>query len=1036
MKIIANIQLKQSSEGGRENPVYSGYRPTFRWEGIKISDCVITILQGHSIKPGEEGKVEIKILHPEKIEGITTANNFSITEGMREVASGSISEIQLHPFKVGDLVLYNKEDAEVLELSRIFGIEKARIKILKNGEILYTKIDQLEEQFSVYSDSKISFLAIAAKIKGEMANQSMLAPLESNIVPLPHQILALEKVMAGQFLRFLIADEVGMGKTIETGLILKELKLRGIAKRTLIVVPKSAMGQWQQEMKRHFNELFHIYDTDYINTLSRTFSRLEMDNEINIFTQHNQIIVSMDALKPIETRSGWSKQKVEEHNRYRIQSVLEAEFDLLVIDECHKVGGSNTQVGRFQMADILCNAIPNVLLLSATPHRGKSDHFRRILQLLDADAFAGEGMPTIPELEPYVVRTEKRQAIDYNGKKLFNQRHTYKIEVPLDTFKHKKQKLLYEEVTKYVVKGFNLAQQTKNNSYGFVMILFQRMMSSSTQAILDAMQKRADRLSGERQEVNKENIINNMEEFGFEGQMEMDFEQKVFSMVEETKANYDTELSILQGLIRNAKDCLDQETDAKVEYLLEKLAEVKKKENNPETKFLIFTEFTSTQFMLKKILEEKGGYICDAINGSMDFDQRVNALKQFKDGAQVLICTDAAGESLNMQFAHIVINYDMPWNPMVLEQRIGRVDRIGQTYEVQAFNMMLDNSVDKRVYEVIEEKLNQILLQLGIDKTADVLDSTLERDQINRLYLTSLLNPAKFEQESSSWLEDIKYKLRDYKSTEGALPTMDSKEIKAEKVDAIKHSPLPKWLENLTKNYLQTKGIAYKNLLDGIKFKFPGRKEGIYTFNIKESVNNPIPEPISLQHELIQNMLIEAIPFTESQQIPIVKIKQGSSTPGQWSLWNLEVKNQFESSQIIQPIFISSEGENFSAFAQSIWDKLIQESDFFDCIGVLTVQESREMFNTISKKSESLLQSKFEEFEINLLGNTDKIKYNKEKSFSFQEKQMNRIGIENIKQSRLNKLYQEKEQWENNFVTAKQIVPTLTCLLMINIVNE
>jgi superfamily II DNA or RNA helicase len=933
-------------------------------------------------------------------------------------------------------MLYQGKEIEVLSRKSVFGKQIAEIKILSTGEAKSVPFSELSDEKKTPTDVEIAFKAIAAKIKSEVFKQSMLAPIESNIVPLPHQILALEKVMAGQFLRFLIADEVGMGKTIETGLILKELKLRSIAKRTLIIVPKSAMGQWQQEMKRHFNELFHIYDTDYINTLSRTFSRLEMDNEINLFTQHNQIIVSMDALKPIETRQGWSKQKVEEYNRYRIQSVLEAEFDLLVIDECHKVGGSTTQVGRFQMADILCNAIPNVLLLSATPHRGKSDHFRRILQLLNADAFAGEGMPAIPELEPYVVRTEKRQAIDYNGKKLFNKRHTYKIEVSLNPIKHRKQKLLYEEVTNYVVEGFNLAQQTKNNSYGFVMILFQRMMSSSTQAILDAMQKRAARLSGERQEVNKENIISNMEEFGFEGQLEMDFEQKVFSLVEEAHANYDTELSILQSLIREAKECLDTETDAKVEFLMNKLTDVKRTEQNPDTKFLIFTEFTSTQFMLKKVLEEKGGYICEAINGSMDFDLRVNALRQFKEAAQVLICTDAAGESLNMQFAHIVINYDMPWNPMVLEQRIGRVDRIGQSYEVQAFNMMLDNSVDKRVYEVIEEKLNQILNQLGIDKTADVLDSTLERDQVNRLYLTSLLNPAKFEQESSNWLENIKYKLSDYKSTEGALPTTDSKDIKAEKVDVIKHSPLPKWLENLTKSYLQTKGIAYQNLLDGIKFKIPGHKEGIYTFNIKESVNNPIPEPISLQHEFVQSMLKEAIPFTESQQIPIVKLKQGHSTAGHWSLWNLEVKNQFETSQIIQPIFFSSDGEYFSAFAQNIWDKLIQENDFFDVIGVLPVDESKSLFNIIAKKSETLLQNKYEEFESKLLNNTDKIRSNKEKSFSFQEKQMNRIGIENIKQSRLNKLYLERELWENNFSTAKQVVPNLTCSLMISIVNE
>jgi len=931
---------------------------------------------------------------------------------------------------------YLGKEIEILSKKSVFGKQIAEVKILSTGEVKSVPFSELSDETKLPTDADIAFKAIAAKIKSEIFKQSMLAPIESNIIPLPHQILALEKVMAGQFLRFLIADEVGMGKTIETGLILKELKLRGIAKRILIVVPKSAMGQWQQEMKKHFNELFHIYDTDYINTVSKTFARLEVDNEINLFTQHNQIIVSMDALKPIETRQGWSKQKVDEYNRYRIQSVLEAEFDLLVIDECHKVGGSNTQVGRFQMADILCNAIPNVLLLSATPHRGKSDHFRRLLQLLNNDAFTGEGMPTIPELEPYVVRTEKRQAIDYNGKALFNKRHTKKIEVVLHEVNHHKQKALYDAVTEYVVSGFNLAQQTKNTSYGFVMILFQRMMSSSTQAILDAMQKRAERLSGERQEVNKENIINNMEEFGFEGQMEMDFEQKVFSMVEETQANYDTELSILQGLIRDAKDCLDKETDAKVEFLMSKLSELKRTEQNPDLKFLIFTEFTSTQYMLKKVLEEKGGYICDAINGSMDFDQRVNALKQFKEDSQILICTDAAGESLNMQFAHIVINYDLPWNPMVLEQRIGRVDRIGQSFEVLALNMMLDNSVDKRVYEVVETKLSQIMNELGIDKTSDVLDSTLERDQLNRLYLTSLLNPTKFEQESNTWLEEIKSKLQEYKSTEGALPTLSSKDIKVDKVDAIKHSPLPNWLENLTKQYLTTKGIPYHNLLDGIRFKFPSHKEGVYTFNIKESVNNPIPEPISLQHEIIQTILREAIPYTTSQQIPTVKIKLGSSTPGYWSLWHLEVKNQFETSQIIHPIFISSEGENFSAFAQSVWDKLIQENDYFDCIGVLPVDESKIAFADISEKSEKLMLKKYEEFESSIMLNADKIKSNKEKSFVFQEKQMNRIGIENIKQSRLNKLHKEKEIWEDTFQSSVQIVPTLSCSLIVKIVNE
>ena len=930
---------------------------------------------------------------------------------------------------------YQGREIEILSRRTIFGKNIAEIRILASGQILDVPFADLEEESHTASSHEIAFKAIAAKIRNEIFTQKMLAPIESNIIPLPHQILALEKIMSGQFLRFLIADEVGMGKTIETGLVLKELKLRGIVKRSLIIVPKSAMSQWKQEMKRHFNETFHIYDTDYINTLTRTFSRLEADNEINIWTQHNQLIVSMDALKPVENRQGWSRQKVEEYNRYRIQSVLEADFDLLVIDECHKVGGSNQQIGRYQMADILCNAIPNVLLLSATPHRGKSDHFRRILQLLNADAFSGEGMPQIPELEPYVVRTEKRQAINYNGEPLFNKRITQKIEVSYNGVRHSKQQKLYEAVSEYVINGFNLAQQTRNNSYGFVMILFQRMMSSSTRAIMDAMQKRADRLSGERMEITKENIIQNIDEYGFEGQMELDFEQKIFSFVAEAQANYDTELSILQGLIRDAKDCLDTEMDAKVEFLLDKLSELKKAENNPDVKFLIFTEFTGTQFMLKKVLEEKGGYLCEVINGSMEFEKRMEALKKFRDKSQILVSTDAAGESLNMQFAHIVINFDMPWNPMIVEQRIGRVDRIGQTREVLAFNILLDNSIDKRVYEVVETKLNQIMNELGIDKTSDVLDSTIERESINKLYLTSLLNPAKFEQESASWLEEIKRKLMDYRSTEGSLPVLNSSDIKTEKVESIKHSPVPKWLEGLTKNYLKTRGIVYQPLLDGVRFKFPGFKENIYTFNIKESINNPIPEPLSLQHEIIQSILSDAVPFTSSQVIPLVKLKQGKSSSGLWSIWHLQAKNQFESHHLIQPIFISDEGDSFQAFAQDVWSRIIQDDNYLDCVGVAPAEESKAYFKDITGKAEEILQAKYREMEEKIHANTSRIKLNKEKAFVFREKQMQKIGIENIRQSRLQRLFKEREQWMQNFDSSKQIVPDLTCMLIVRIIH-
>jgi len=183
--------------------------------------------------------------------------------------------------------------------------------------------------------------------------------------------------------RFMLADEVGMGKTIETGLILKELKIRGDIKRILVIVPKSSIMQWQSELKDHFNEVFHLYDSEMIISMARTFSNINADEEYNFWTQHNQIIVSTDALKPLEKRQGWSQERVEEYNKYRMGAVLEADFDLVIIDEARKMGGGSSTVSRYLLAQALCNTVANVLLLSATPHRGKADHFRRILQLLD-----------------------------------------------------------------------------------------------------------------------------------------------------------------------------------------------------------------------------------------------------------------------------------------------------------------------------------------------------------------------------------------------------------------------------------------------------------------------------------------------------------------------------------------------------------------------------------------------------------------------------------------------------------------------------
>ena len=265
---------------------------------------------------------------------------------------------------------------------------------------------------------------------------------------------------------------------------------------------------------------------------------------------------------------------------------------------------------------------------------------------------------------------------------------------------------------------------------------------------------------------------------------------------------------------------------------------------------------------------------------------------------------------------------------------------------------------------------------------------------------------------------------------------LDSSEIKAEKVDSIKHSPIPSWLEGLTKNYLTYQNIAYTQLLNGIKFQFPGFSENIYTFNIKDSINDPIPEPLSLQHQIIQHILSEATPFSSSQHIPVIKFKNKKSSAGYWSIWYLNVKNQFESTHLFQPMFISDEGDSFPAFAQDIWSRFIQEEDCFDSIELNNSNDSSKIFHQISNKAEEFLQQKYSELEQRINDNTNKIRINKENAFDFQEKQMKKIGIENIKRSRMQRLNREKEVWFQNFESSKQVVPELNCLMICQIQND
>ena len=906
----------------------------------------------------------------------------------------------------------------------LFGKETLWIHILEDDSFAQILRTDLDEDMLVDSNAGMSYvryIAIAARIKEEMAQKRLLAPYESSLIPLPHQILVLEKVMQGPQTRFMLADEVGMGKTIEAGLILKEKKLRGEIKRTLLIVPKSAMIQWQQELKEHFNENFFIYDSDFISGMAKTFAGFDAEEELNFWKQHNQIIVSLDALKPLSQRQGWTQEKINEYNKYRIESVINADFDMIIIDEAHRMGGNTSQVSRYQLAETLCNAVPNVLLLSATPHRGKSDHFRRVLQLMDADAFSGEGMPTIAEITPYVMRSEKRYAVDYNGKKLFQPRETVRFNVPLDNIAHHLQKQLYEHVTNYVRYCFGRAKRGNRNATGLVMVMMQKLASSSTAAILSAMETRLWRLQHQESDENI-SIYNEDGALDFD-----DFSLDDYSVDTLNNDNNICEEDKLQELITEARYCLDNEQDAKATALVNKIIRLREECSDTELKIIVFTEFRKTQEYLAKIIE-RAGLITVSINGSMDLQERQQALIEFKNEANVMIATDAAGESLNMQFCHIVFNYDLPWNPMTIEQRIGRVDRIGQKHQVTAFNMLTDNTVDMRVYQIIVEKLDAILQELGIDKTNDVLDSTIDMKKVNHLYLQSLLDPQQFNFASDRWLYDIKCKLNDYKSTEGALPTFNEDEINKESAGEIKFSPLPVWLEELMDLYaLSVNGKIDKHLSGVTDYIIKGEKIAAI-FDSTKHGDNPEAEHLTLQHPKVKRLLDE-IDGNSQTQIPVIKSYDNNDTPGFLTIWKISAKNDYETKIAYSAQFLTDSGKVFTPYANDLWNRLVQNKNAF---GYLGERECSVDFDNIQQLNNNL-HGIFHRMESEIQENLQKIAEKKLRALAFAEQRIDRIGIENIRKSKMSRLQTEKEEWNNAFTKGRSVVPDVKLILTIRL---
>ena len=555
------------------------------------------------------------------------------------------------------------------------------------------------------------------------------------------------------------------------------------------------------------------------------------------------------------------------------------------------------------------------------------------------------------------------------------------------------------------------------------MVMLQKLASSSTDAVLSALRTRLYRLENGEDE-------DNLDGYGLDGSL--DYEDDELNVgdysVEHTSSELNTEIEMLQKLVEEAEQCRNSETDAKATALVEKIYSLRSSGIEANNKVLVFTEFRQTQDFLIRVLNEQG-LKCEKVNGSMSMEERHHALVHFRDEADVLVATDAAGESLNMQFCHIIINYDLPWNPMALEQRIGRVDRIGQKYEVQAYNMLTNNSVDYRIYNIIVEKLDLIMEELGIDKTSDVLDSTIDAKKINHLYLQSLLDPKRFEFASESWLYDIKQKLNDYKSTEGALPTISPDEINARSAAEVKYSPLPIWLENLMTLYCQAYGFQWrKNLIGSTEYHFGKGNILKAVFDTDKAADNPDAEQLNLQHPIIKQILNEVDAGMQGK-IPVLQSFDRKETAGYLTIWKVSALNEKESKVTYTAQFVSDQGRVFVPYANALWNKLVQDANAFQQVsweGGCPDFES----NTQLRAN---LYAVFHRMEEGIMTGLQTIAEKKLRALDFTEQRLSRIGIENIRLAKMRRLKEEREEWMNTFRKSAHVVPEVKHILTVKI---
>lgn len=900
---------------------------------------------------------------------------------------------------------------------------------------------------------RIAYVAAAAKVAEVLEGSTsateghvLLAPMESNVIPLPHQIHALSRAISGDRVRYLLADEVGLGKTIEAGLVMRELKLRGLVRRTLVVSPKGIATQWVAEMQTHFNEQFQLVLGDDIGTLQRLAPGA--DHRSSAWSMFDQVIVSLDSVKPMDKRRGWTAERVAEYNRSRFEDLIIAGWDLVIVDEAHRLGGSTDQVARYKLGKGLAEAAPYVLLLSATPHQGKTDAFHRLMNLLDDDAFPDMDSVSRERVAPYVIRTEKRKAIDADGKPLFKPRRTQMVPIVWES-RHHLQQLLYEAVTDYVREGYNQALREKKRHIGFLMILMQRLVVSSTRAIRTTLERRLAALKeGEQQASLRLAELEN----GTEGSespddemaelYDMDGQELLDELLKSHVSALQSEGSHVETLLDAAVRCEQAGPDAKAEALIEWIYKLQDEENEPDLKVLIFTEFVPTQQMLKEFLEARGISVV-TLNGSMDMQARKQAQDAFCKSHRALVSTDAGGEGLNLQFAHVIINYDIPWNPMRLEQRIGRVDRIGQPKTVRAINFVFEDSVEFRVREVLEQKLSVIFDEFGIDKTGDVLDSAQAGELFEDVFAQAFVNPDGIETSVDQTMARLRQEIHQIRESSAIYGISEEPDVQT--AEHLRSHPLPHWVERMTVGYLNSHGGVASRKRSWWDLNWPdGQEHRKAVFNAREADRLTDATLLNLENSRVRGLALNLPQIAAGQPLPCVSVSGlPASISGLWGLFEIRLQaGMHQKTQLLRipmvrrgyvSVFLSEEGKLFLPTARHIWDTLQTAEAHVQA--TLGQDESIIAHERLQEAAEQAGQELFDTLQQAHLASVAREEERGVVSFASRRKAIERVGLPEVRQFRLSRCDADESEWRHELQSARQIVPEIRPLLMLRIIK-